>query len=73
MSKIFRVTCYVHNKNDNQPTILDETEISLDELEITDIEWNNMTWQERSKLMELVALQNISWGYQEIKDQREVK
>lgn len=73
MSKIFRVTCYAHNKNDNQPIILDETEISLDELEITDIEWNNMTWQEQSKLMELVALQNISWVYQEIKDQGEIK
>lgn len=68
MSKRFIVCCYTYNEGNSQPTILDEIEVSLDELEVTDAEWNNMTWQEQSKLMELVALQNISWGYQEIKD-----
>ena len=68
MSKRFKVCCYAYNEGNSQPTILDEIEVSLDELEVTDTEWNNMAWQEQSKLMELVALQNISWGYQEIKD-----
>ena len=68
MSKRFKVFCYTHNEGNSQPIILDEIEVSLDELEVTDAEWNNMAWQEQSKLMELVALQNISWGYQEIKD-----
>ena len=68
MSKRFKVCCYTYNEGNIQPVILDEIEVSLDELEVTDAEWNNMAWQEQSKLMELVALQNISWGYQEIKD-----
>lgn len=41
-----------------------EGEITLDELGITEDEWNSMSVDDKEKMMRDVALERLDWGYE---------
>ena len=63
MSRLFRVW------NDSGANIHSKFEVvtSLDELGLTEAEWDGMTEDEREETMREVAFQRSDWGYAEIK------
>lgn len=44
-----------------------ETTISLDDIGISDEEWNDMEESDRDEVMRDVAFERLDWGYCEIK------
>lgn len=63
MSKKFRVYldsgANIHSKY--------EQEVDLDDLGITDEEWDEMDDDERTEVMKDIAWERVEWGFEEIK------
>ncbi|MDI9276213.1 hypothetical protein QMZ65_03205 [Pantoea sp. EABMAA-21] len=62
MSKKFRVYldsgANIHSKY--------EQEVDLDDLGITDEEWDEMDGDERNEVMKEIAWERVDWGFEEI-------